>query len=214
MYKPIFAFLTFFFAAASAFSQADWKLTTREKNISVFFKDVPNSRVKALKVVCEVDANVVQVVALLLDVPAAKNWVCHTRLSRMLRKVSSTELYYYTDVSLPWPLYNRDFVTHMRVYQNPATKIVVVEAPAISGEVPVKRGLVRVSEGRATWIIRPLANNRAGIEYTLVVDPGGVIPANVVNYFASQGAIETVSGMMEQLRLPKYQNPEIPFIQK
>lgn len=214
MHKSFILLLSLFFNWNLVYGQVGWKLATEEKGIKVFLKNVPESRVKALKVECELDANVTQVVALMLDIASTEKWISHTKSCVLIRKVSPTELIYYTEVSLPWPLYNRDFVSHMRIFQDAVTKVVTVNAPTIAGEVAPKKGIVRVNNSKGTWVLSPLIKDRVRLEYTLIADPGGVIPAPMVNYFATQGALDTIKNMKKLLQLATYRNAEVPFILK
>lgn len=196
-----------------AIGQPSWKLIAQEEGIRVFSQPVTYSKIKALKVECEIKASASELVALLLDVAAAEDWVYHTKSCVLLRKVSESELFYYSEISLPWPLDNRDFVAHVKVSQDPATKIVTVNAPAIPGWVTDKKGIVRVNHSIGHWIIKPASKGKVMLEYTLHVDPGGGVPAWAVNTFAAQGPIETFKNMREQLGSDRYKRVALGFIQ-
>ncbi|MCF0051739.1 START domain-containing protein [Dyadobacter sp. LJ53] len=198
------AITIFFLLYYPVLGQPDWKLAAEKEGIKVYAKTIPDSKIKALKAECVVEATVQEVVALLLDVKAAENWVCHTKQCSLIKKVSPTELYYYTEVSLPWPLENRDFVTHMEVFQDPATKIVTVNAPAVPGFVSPKNGKVRITHSSNVWRIIPLDKRHVKLDYTLQVDPGGLLPAWVVNHFACQGPIISFTAMRKELQTGKY----------
>lgn len=183
---------------------------TEKDGIKVYAKAVPESKVKALKVECVINASAAQLVALLLDVKAAERWVSHTKSCTLLKKVSDAELYYYSEVNLPWPLENRDFVAHVKVVQDPGTKVVTVNAPAIPGVVAPKKGIVRVSQSKGLWYITPLDKGKVKVSYSLQVDPGGIIPAWAVNALAAQGPLESFRNMIREL--PKYKNTSLSFI--
>jgi hypothetical protein len=204
---PIFKvilFLLFFFQFGLVSGQPNWKLVAHEDGIQVFSKTVMDSRIKALITTCEIKANLAQLEALLLDVEAAGQWICHTKSCSLLKKVSASELYYYTEVALPWPLSNRDFVTHMKIFQDPVTKIVTISTPAVPGVVAERAGIVRVNHSVGTWVLTPLGKECVKIEYTLQVDPGGIIPAYIVNAFAVNAPVLTIKKMRGIL--PKYKN--------
>ena len=196
----IFALLSLYLCITQAFAQAEWRRVAVRDGIKVYAKTVPDSRIKAMKAECTLDAGADEVIALLLDVKAAERWVCHTKSCKLIRKVSDTELFYHTEVSLPWPLDNRDFVTHLRVIKHEKSDIVTVEAPAVPGIVPLREGIVRINASINRWLIRPLPNGKVWVEYMLQVDPGGHIPAHVVNMFACRAPIETFQNMRKVLR--------------
>lgn len=206
MKKSIIIVLFALFQAIGALGQADWKFLTSREGIKVYAKSVTGSKIKALRIECTVNATASEVVALLLDIPAAVRWVSHTKSCVLIRKVSPSELYYYTEISLPWPLENRDFSAHVKVSQDPVSGIVTVNAPAVPGWIPVKEGIVRISQSKGFWLISPADKGKVKIDYTLEVDPGGNIPPVIVNTFASQGPIDTFMNMRKELQTGRYKN--------
>jgi len=196
----------------SVTAQTGWKLKTEKNGIKVFISSVSDSKFKAIKVECEFNATLSQMVKVLLDVKGCTDWVDHTKSCALIKQVSPSELYYYSEINLPWPTTNRDFVAHLTVHQNPETKVVTVDGPAVAGLVPVKNGIVRVHSSKGLWIITPLGNEKIKVVYTLQVDPGGSIPAWLVNMLAGEGPMKSFEGLMVQLKKPAYQNTELGFI--
>jgi hypothetical protein len=211
MHKVIlFIALCFYGNIVSA--QVGWELATQKQGIKVFVKSEPGSKVKALKVNCELDATVAQVVALLLDIPATVTWMPNTKTCFITRQISAGELYYYTEVNLPWPLNNRDFMTHLRVLQDTITKAVIIDAPAVPEPMVSRKGIVRIRQSKGRWFIKPLYNDHVQLEYQLMVDPGGFIPAPVINYFATDAAVDVIKNMQKIISSPKYRNARVPGI--
>lgn len=196
----ILALLSLYLCITHAVAQAEWRRVAMRDGIKVYAKTVPDSKIKAMKAECTLDAGLDEVIALLLDVKAAEQWVCHTKSCRLIRRVSDTELLYHTEVSLPWPLDNRDFVTHLRVIKHERSGVVTVEAPAVPGIVPLREGVVRINASINRWLLRQLPDGKVWVEYLLQVDPGGHIPAHVVNMFACRAPIETFQNMRNVLR--------------
>ena len=194
------------------FAQTDWKLKNEKDGIKVYVGTVPDSKFKAIKVDCELNTSLSQLVKVLLDIRTCPEWVDHTKSCTLLKQVSSSELYYYSEIDIPWPAQNRDFVAHLTVHQNPVTKVVTVDGPAVPGFVQTKSGIVRVHSSKGSWIITPLKKDIVRVEYTLQVDPGGDIPAWLVNLLATQGPMKSFEGLIAQLKKPAYQNASLPFI--
>ncbi|OJV12444.1 MAG: lipid-binding protein [Dyadobacter sp. 50-39] len=199
MRYAVFTLMALFPWVTQAFAQAEWRCVATRDGIRVYAKTVPDSRIKAMKAECTLDAGSEQVISLLLDVKAAERWVCHTKSCRLVKRISDTELFYHTEVSLPWPLDNRDFVTHLKVVRHENDHLITIEAPAVPGILPPRNGIVRISSSINRWQIRPLPNGKVWVEYMLQVDPGGHIPAHIVNMFASRAPIETFQNMRKIL---------------
>lgn len=204
--KKILLFLIFLGVRVSVYGQGSWKMSTEKDGIQIYTSQVPDSKIKAIKVECEIQANPAQLVALLMDVNASTDWVYHTKSCVLVKKVSPTELYYYSEVNLPWPAANRDFVAHLTVTQNPYSKVVVIDGPAVPGYVPEKKGVVRIDHSSGRWTITPIGLNHVKVEYALHVEPGGELPAWMVNMFATEGPLQLFKNMKKQLLKPEYKN--------
>ena len=193
-------------------SQDDWKLKTDKDGIAIFTRTFPDSKFKAIKVEVELDATLSQMVAVVLDVNTGAEWVYSTKSSVLLKQVSPSELYYYSEVSIPWPAANRDFIAELRAVQDSHSRVVTIYGPIFPDYLPVKKDIVRVRRSEGKWIISPLAKGRIKVEYTLRVDPGGDLPAWLVNMFVTKGPFESFKKLKEQLRKPAYANAKLPFI--
>ncbi|MCD0487675.1 START domain-containing protein [Pedobacter sp. MC2016-14] len=195
------------------FGQNTWKLQKDKHDIKIYTSSIAGSEIKAVKVECEINAKPSQLVALLLDVNAAAEWVYETKSAKLIKQVSPSELYYYSEVKLPWPLQNRDFVAHLTVTQNPVSKQVTVDGPAATGMVALKQGIVRVNNSKGRWLITALGTDRVKVVYTLHVDPGGDLPAWLINLFAAEGPMQIFEKLKIQVQKPKYKNAELSFIE-
>jgi hypothetical protein len=200
--------------ALSSFAQQPWTLSTSQDGIKVYSRPVANSKFKALRVECELNATLTQLTALLLDVDACTNWVYHTKSCTLLKRVSPSELYYYSEVSVPWPAENRDFIAHIMISQNPETKVVTMDAPCMQGMVPVKSGIVRIEHSTGRWTITPAGRNKVKVNYELQVDPGGDIPAWLTNMFATQGPLQSFKALRKELQKSGYHNAKLDFIKE
>lgn len=209
--KVFFISLLFVFALKSASAQNDWKLSTEKDGIRIYTSMVPDSKVKAVKVECDLTATPAQLVALVMDINTAPDWVYHVKSAKLLKQVSATELYYYSEVNLPWPVANRDFVAHLTVSQDTNTKIVTIDGPAVPGFVPVKSGIVRIDHSAGKWIISPIGPNQIHVEYSIHVDPGGALPSWLVNMFATDAPLKIFKNLKTQLQKPVYKNTALVF---
>jgi START domain len=196
-----------------ASAQCGWKLKTEKEGIKIFTSAVPDSKVKAIKVEAYFNATASQMVALVMDVKNSTDWVYHLKSAILIKQVSPSELYYYSEVNLPWPAAHRDFVAHLIVTQNPDTKVVTIDGPAVAGFVPLKKSIVRVNDSNGRWIITPSGNGQIKVVYTIHVDPGGSLPSWLVNMFATEGPLKIFENIKSQLQKPAYKNSVFAFVE-
>jgi len=211
--KVFFIFLFLVLKMNSASGQNNWKLSTEQEGIKIYTSIVPDSKIKAIKVECDLNATPSQLVALVMDVNTAPDWVYHVKSAKLVKQISPAELYYYSEVNLPWPAANRDFVAHLTVSQNPDTKVVTIDGPAIPGLVPIKKGIVRIDNSIGKWVITPLGPDQINVEYSIHVDPGGTLPAWLVNIFATDAPLQIFRSLKKQLQKPAYKNIALAFVE-
>lgn len=211
MYRTSLFFLLLLLGT-NILAQEDWKLKSDKDNIKTYSKKLSDSKINAVKIESSFPCTVSQFISVLMDVGSYDDWVYNSKSSRLIKQVSPAEMYYYSEVNFPWPTTNRDFVSHVLITQDPRTKVVKVDAKNVSGIVPAKPNIVRIEKSSGEWIITPVGKNEIKIEYVLQVDPGGDLPAWLINPFASKGLVETFKNLRKQLQKPQYTAARLPFI--
>lgn len=209
--KTAFLFIALAFCCR-LFGQEDWKLSESKEGMSVYTRTFPDSKFKAIKVELSLDATLSQLVAVVLDVNTGADWVYATKSSVLLKRVSPAEVVYYSEVKLPWPVHNRDFIAQLTATQDPATRVVTIYGPVVPDLIPVKKDIVRVRKSEGKWVITPIAKGRIKVEYTIRLDPGGDLPAWLFNLFVTKGPAESFANLKLQLKKPQYANVHLPFI--
>jgi START domain-containing protein len=189
-----------------------WELKKDEEGIKVYTGSIPDSKIKAIKVVLVLNATLSQLTALLLDTKAHEQWVYNTKSSYLVKQLGSNHLLYYSEVSMPWPLTNRDLVAEITISQPAGAKVMYVNANVAENYVPVNKNKVRVPLSKVNWTVTPIGNNQLSIEYIGQADPGGDIPAWLVNSFSTKGPFETFKKLRELVSSAVYHNAHYDFI--
>jgi hypothetical protein len=210
--KLLFFLMLFITTSLTASAQYNWALKSDKDGIKIYTSAVANSKFKALRIECNYQSTLTQIVAALLDLKTRPEWIYHTKSIRLVKQVSPSELFYYSEINLPWPAQNRDFVAHLVTTQNEETKVVTIDGPVAPTMVPVKDGIVRVKNSISKWLILPINKHEVKVEYFIQLDPGGAIPAWLTNMFASEGPTQSFKNLKLQLRKAEYRNASLPFI--
>jgi hypothetical protein len=196
----------------SANAQNDWRLKKDQSGIKIYMRTNEHSSFNEIKVEMTIQSKPSSLVALLLDVPNHAHWVYNVKTSYVLKKLADNELYFYEVVDSPFPASDRDLVVHLKITQDSATKIMTISAIDVPNYIPLKKGIVRVPVSNESWKVIPVNNNSLRIEYYLEIDPGGSIPAWLLNNFAEKGPYESFRHLQEQVDDPKYKNASVSFI--
>jgi START domain len=207
-----FAAELFFFAGYA--QEPPWQLKKFENGVAVYSRQAKNSNFKELKAEVYLQTSLNSIVALLEDRAAFPEWVYKCSNSHIIKQVTENEMYCYQYVEAPWPVEDRDICIHIYIEQNPKTKEVIQTATCVPNYIPSVKNVVRVKEFKAKWILTPMANGQVKCYYELLVDPGGNVPAWLVNLAALDGPYETTWNMKTQVLKAKYQKAKLNHIQE
>lgn len=160
----------------------------------------------------DLDARISQIAGVLMDVKDHVRWAYQTKVAYLIKQESPEVLYYYTEIKVPWPFENRDLVVRMDLSQDSGSRVLTVHADVVGGLVPLHKGIVRVPFSRAVWTISPLDSTRIHVRYEVQINPGGSVPAWLVNLFAANGPYDSFQKLRIRVALPQYQDLHLPFI--
>ncbi|MES2809965.1 MAG: START domain-containing protein [Bacteroidota bacterium] len=212
MHNKLFIFFLLIAATAQAQLKGDWELQQSTDGIRIYTADIANSKIKGIKVECQLNATLSQVTAALMDIHNSEEWLYHTAGNYLIKQVSSSELYYYSLIEMPWPVSNRDFIAHLKVTQDPVTKVVTMDAPCIPDMIPVKPKIVRITNSKGKWVITPVGDDKVKILYTLHADPGGDVPSWLANLFITQGPSQSFKKFKAHIQKPAYRNAKLDYV--
>jgi hypothetical protein len=193
----LFLFSTF---ASTAIGQYNWKLSKDEDGIKVYQSEVKYSKFKSIKVECTLEGTYDKLMAILNDVPNQKNWVYNNKNSSILKRVSASEFYYYSEIHLPWPMTNRDAIVHMKMNKDSLNRFLKISEAGVPGYAPEKSGRVRVPRSDISWYVTMPSAKTISIVYIFDAEPGGSLPAWVVNMFTDKGPYESFKKLSELLK--------------
>jgi START domain len=193
-------------------SQEGWTLRKGKNGIKVFSRKTKNFKFDELKVECVFEGRISQLFAVLFDVNKQYQWVYKTTKSQLLKEISAADVFFYTEIESPWPFDNRDLVVHMNMIQNPANKVMTIQARNVTDYLPEKKDIVRVKYSSAVWTVTPVSNKQFKIDYRIQLDLGEGVPGWLVNLFSTNGPYESFSNLKEKIKLPQYVHAEFPFL--
>jgi len=170
-----------------AFAQESWTLVKDQDGIKVYTRRIASEKFKEVRANFELNATEDQLVGILENIPHHKDWSYGTKRTFVISKKNKDTIIYYSEVSLPWPLSNRDLVLQLSFSRDSVDHSLHIQAKSIPGILPANPTLVRVPFSVASWDVKILPNKLLSIQYTLSTDPGGALPAWLVNFAASVG---------------------------
>ncbi len=210
----LISLLTWFQPEEESEKTENWKLIKNEDGIKAFTREVKGSDVKQVRVTANIKSTLTALVAIVRDVGSHPKWIYRCKTAKVLKRISDTDTYYYNETEAPWPVSNRDIITHAVINQNKKTKIVTITSTGVPNYIPPKKDIVRIEKLNAKWIFAPKPNGTVDVTSLLLIDLGGDLPSWLVNMAIADGPFETVYNMRREVVKSKYQNTVYNFIEE
>ena len=187
--------------ATHSMAQSAWNLKKDQNGILIYSRSLKDSKFNELRAVFDLTGTFDQLSSILNDVSNYKTWVYGTSSSTLIQRKSATEIVYYSQVSAPWPVSNRDFYSDTRIWIDSATHQMRLSSRNIDSFPHSKSHFVRMPFLRAEWIITATTTASLHVDYTLSWDPGGSIPAFIANSFSTSGPLQSFSELKRKMAL-------------
>lgn len=177
----------------------EWELKKRTDNIEIYTRDVKESAFKEFK--ATTIFNNVSMSEVLDQIYKAPSYHenCAYSTSYIIEEMSSPEerFFYYSE-KLPWPIKNRDVVTKLSLEEQSTDKI-VLSIKAAPKNISRKDNTIRIQKLKGFWL---LERHPEGIKATqqIYMDPGGTVPAFIVNSLIVKGPLKTFSTLKKTLK--------------
>ncbi len=195
-----------------AIAQIVWQLKKDVAGIRVFTRQQSSSQIKELKIETTLEASLSNVAALLNDANNYQNWVYRVTSSRIVKKISHTQLVYYSKIDFPWPLSDRELYALSEMHLDSSTSQLIFESTIWRHAPPPSEEVVRIPYYFSKWVFTPLDSGLLRLEYYLQSDPGGMIPAWLINLAIDQGPIATIKALKYVVKRPPYNDRELAKI--
>jgi len=176
-------------------AQDGWKLVKDKNDIKVYTRATEDSKIKSYKGEAFLKADINDVLEILTDVGNSTEWIYQCIECRIINKESDTALVYYSVFDTPWPFQDRDVVLHLIVKQDYEHDSIILEYTGLDGYVEEYKKRVRIPEYYEVTTLTKVSNDLVKMTMEGYTDPGGSLPAWLINMFLSDGPYESILEM-------------------
>ena len=205
-FLPLILFLPIFETNISA---NEWTLRQEKGDLKVYTRANADSGIKEVRITTLMETSQSGLMAALCDVPAYLDWVYKCSEARRLETVSEQEFFYYTKSDFPFPASDRDLIVHSWHWQD-NHGVIHSRSSARPDYLPDNKGVVRIREFNSTWKISPVGPDKVSIEYEVKTNPGGSLPAWVINLGITSGPVKTMENLAAMVKDSRYRNAPVP----
>jgi hypothetical protein len=199
--QPIVAFAACLLCLSATAQELQWRLDRDRDAIKVFSRKVEGSDLRAVRAETHIASNIIQVRSLLADVTRRPSWDSMCGIAKVIEQANEQEDLIYLLIDMPWPFHDRDMVLRRSWSSTDDPASMVLSEAAISGRLPAKSEVVRITHATSRWQLSPASNNATLIVTELYLDPGGPLPSWLLNQLAVNApfdALHQIRTLLEQ----------------
>jgi START domain len=182
-------------------AQYSWVVKKEKDGIRVSTRTSDSSKFNDIKVELDLPGNIYQLDAILMDIEKYPQWAYATKSSTLIQKSGVNGLIYYSEIAAPWPASNRDFYAIFEVSLDSPARTLNISSTGLKDFRPPKENLVRVPRSKSGWTVTTLSDRMIHVCYILQADPGGSLPAWIMNIFSTKGPLETFENLKQKMIL-------------
>ncbi|MBD1581525.1 START domain-containing protein [Pseudoalteromonas sp. S16_S37] len=195
--------------SASSGLAAQWQTWRETADIKV--STLPHaSGINYIQVEASFDAATVDVLLNVMnDTQAASKWLSSSRFVDVIARPNSAEAVVYTYFDSPWPVSDRDMLTHSCLSQLSANQYRLDILSTSAYPAPESKAL-RISPVQGYWLLTQTPQGLQ-IKHQIYADPNGSLPIWLVNNTALKNIIKSFKSLKEMIKNPKYHNTNSQF---
>lgn len=192
------AFLTLF-SSTSIAQLEDCDLRKSAEGIEVYTCPVADAKINSIQSSFTLSASISELSKALLDLENFHQWQYKIGKTELLKRISAEEFIYRAELMTPWPVSNRDMILHVKLSRGPGPDEYHFSAIGKPDLIPPRKGFVRVPLSESHWYITVVHHRKLEIRHSILIDPGGAIPAWLMNLSLAEGPFETFKNLREYL---------------
>jgi ribosome-associated toxin RatA of RatAB toxin-antitoxin module len=178
-------------------NENDWVLRKDKNNIQVYTRKPSNSDFLEFRAVTKVKTSFTSCQTLITDFNNYNNWLNDCKIAKVLQNNNTAEYVIYLEFHAPWPFSNRDIVLELKKNVIEKSNSIRYLIESKSAYIPLKSGIVRIPKMDGFWQLKQLDNGYVEIQYQLIFEPGGNIPAWMANYSSVDSPFKTFEKIRE-----------------
>lgn len=191
----------------------DWELKKDENGIQVYTRPVDGYPYKAIRSVVHLEqTRLSSVVSLIRNSKDCPEWSDSCASATIIDWVNELENYVHTITDLPWPVSDRDLVSHVIWHQDPETLVVTMQGNATIGKLEESEGIVRLTEAQVNWELTALENGSVKVVLEAHINPASLLPSWVTNMLLVDSPYNSMKGLRQRVKLELYQGVELSYI--
>jgi hypothetical protein len=200
LHLPAALFVLLIFGIPVRSQDNKWVLQKEKDGIQISNRHAENNSFNDIRVEMDLPGTIDQLAAILQDVSSYTKWSYATKKSVLVKTLGPGHFIYYSEIEVPWPASDRFLYADFELKKDESNRSMHIVAVNLPDYQPQKKDLVKVPFSKGIWNVSSKSNTTIHIDYILQLNPGGSLPAWVINLFSIKGPLETFENIRDKMK--------------
>jgi len=198
--KILFFSLALTLSASVAQAEGGWRVIDEDRGIKVTARDEPGRDLPTFRGQGNIEGNVLEVLAVILDAEGATKWAKGADEAKVLRTIDPRTHMIYTRTDTPWPVSDRDMIMKRTVQVVKSASEFHVRLLCAPKETAELGGVVRVKTCDTYFHVRAVDDHTTFVDYQVNLDPGGSLPDWLIRWASKKIPMETLISLESHVK--------------
>lgn len=184
----------------------NWEELFEEKGITVWQREVKGTSFVEFRGRGEIAASIRDLAAIIRDNNKKTEWMHQCAEDFAIQYKAPLQIVTYNRTASPvFFISDRDVVLDVRAELKPAERSILIAFKNVQhAKMPDRDGVVRMPRLVGHWLLEALGPTSTRLTYQVAADPGGALPAWLVNMVSKNIPFHTIDNLRRQVGKPGY----------
>jgi len=194
----------------------EWEFQKEVEGIKAYNRPVKDSKFKEYRVEAEIEGTLESMVAVLQDMDIYLDIFPDQKKAILVNYEGETHFEIFLHTKTPFPVKDRLTYTHTNYSYDVTDTTVTLDIDCIDNDYLREQQdkHVLVTDCRGFWQLKDLKNGKLGITHQFYADPGGMIPAWIINKRTIDSPIKSIKTIRKFIKKDPYQKRSFDFIKR
>ncbi len=186
-----------FTSSFTSIEDKEWKKSLEKDDITIFTREVESSPFLEFLAEVEMTGTVEKFGLIITDFEHYPDLLPDCKSAEVIQKHEPDDYTYHMKLKVPLPFAKRDLVQQMVLDRSENT--ITVELINRPDGLEAQKDFIRIPEADGRWDVKQISKDKISIKFQYLANPGGGVPAWLVNAFIVKSPYKTLRKMREMM---------------
>lgn len=200
MFHPVIIFFLIFFEPNLIFTPLEddeWEKSMDKDDIVIYTRKMEGSPFKEFIAETEMRGSFENFRHIITNIDNYHKWLPNCKSAVVIENPAENDITYHMKLKVPFPFSKRDMIQQIILTESKDKLMVdIINRPQ---KVAEEKNYVRMLKADGKWIIKKISKNEVAIKFRYAADPGGGVPAWLVNTFIVDDPHKTLKNLRKMM---------------